>query len=82
MYVSKHLKHMKHPNLSLRKTSTNMFRNIYNPTIQILFIVLDCLTCLYNYIFEIDCELDFYTRFDLSYSIIEIDCKIRLSYHT
>ena len=47
MYVSKYLKHLKHPNFSLRKTYTNMFRNVYKPAIiQIRFIVIDCQTCL------------------------------------
>ena len=43
--ASKHLKHMKHHKLSLRKTSKNMFRNIYKPAI-IRFTVLDYRTCL------------------------------------
>ena len=43
IYIEKQLKH---PKLSLIKLSQNMFRNIYNPIIKTLLIILDYKICL------------------------------------
>ena len=43
IYIAKQLKH---PKLSLIKLSQNMFRNIYNPIIKTLLIILDYKICL------------------------------------
>ena len=70
-----------------------MFHNKYKSIIQIRLIVLGCRTCLYDYIFEIYCELDFHTckldflidliyRTRLSKLIVKLDYRIILDYQT
>ena len=59
IYVSKHLNHLKYPKLFKFDLSYNIVKLVYMIRI---------------YIFEIECELDFYTLFDLSYLITTLYC--------